>query len=119
MNFKTTIVLVILVLVLGGYLFFTRDRGSDSESSTSSGNERKLLDVSSTDVTKLVITPSSGPCTVLEKSNATWKLTEPVAAPAETFELDSLIRAVADLKSRGQAKQSPQTPQYKIALTAS
>ena len=31
MNFKTTVVLIVILAVVGGYLFYTRDQGAKTE----------------------------------------------------------------------------------------
>src|SRR5579862_6204495 len=98
MNFKTTIVLIILLAVAGIYLFFTRATGTPG---TATKTESKLLPVDSADVTKVAIRPADGKPTVLEKSGTEWRLVEPVSAPADTFQVDDLLRELTGLKSRG------------------
>src|SRR5437879_3995471 len=65
MNFKTTVILLILLAAVGGYLFFTRDSG---EPKPKKHEEHKLLDVASTsDVSKVTVSPAAGKPTTLEK----------------------------------------------------
>ncbi|MGB7156768.1 MAG: DUF4340 domain-containing protein [Tepidisphaeraceae bacterium] len=128
MNFKTTLVLIVLLAVAAIALFFTRDKGVDTGSTdaTAAGGEKNLIDVSSDKVTQVTVTPSTGDKFELEKIGTEWRLTEPVSAPAESLEVDSLLRAVADARSRGALKEADagsgatglQTPAYRVDLTA-
>src|SRR4051812_42081018 len=98
MNFKTTIVLIALLAAAGLTLWFTREKsGEAGEKSVKS--QQKVLDVQPGDVAKLVITSSDGKKLALEKSGANWRLTEPVAAAGESFEIDSLLRSITGLES--------------------
>src|SRR5687767_9894581 len=99
MNFKTTLVLVALLAVAGLALLLTREKTEEKKDETAIAHQQKLLQVKSEDVTKIVVTPASGAKTVLEKSNGKWRLLEPVAASAETFEVDSLVRAITELEA--------------------
>src|SRR5512133_639534 len=128
MNFKTTLILLVILAGLGAYIFFAKS-GSESGPKTEvtkTENERKLFDVQSTDISKITVTPADGKRMALEKSGGNWKLTEPVAAPAETFEVDSLARALAELKSHGTVNASAgdakatglDNPRYKVEFTA-
>jgi len=128
MNFKTTLILLAVLLGLGAFIFFSKSssEGEKKTETEATANERKLFDVQSTDVTKIAVTPADGKRMVLERSGGTWKLTEPVQAAAETFEVDSLARALAELKSHAKVKASSQdaaatglaNPRYKIEFTA-
>lgn len=103
MNFKTTLLLIVLLAAAGAFLFFTHDPASKSDDITAdSADGAKLLDVDAKDVSKLVVTPADGAAFTLEKKGSDWQLTDPVKAPAETWEVDSLVRAITDAKSHGQ-----------------
>jgi hypothetical protein len=105
MNFKTTVVLIVLLIGAGAALFFTRERGGGGEGEGETITARKAQkvfdDLTEVDVNKLTVTSADGKKLALEKSDGKWRLTEPVAAPADSFETDSLVRSVASLESRG------------------
>src|SRR5688572_2240569 len=105
MNFKTTVVLIVLLAIVGIYVFVSRDSGTKTE--ITEGEQKKLIDVTLADIHKLTITPADGKKTVLEKVGTGWRLLEPVNAAAETFEVDSLLRDIADVQSRGQLQVTP------------
>jgi Domain of unknown function (DUF4340) len=104
MNFKTTVVLIVLLFAAGLTLFFTRDRSGSTETASEIAKKaQKVFDVDEADLTKLAITSSAdGKKLTLEKSNGKWRLTEPVNAPADSFSADALVRAVTGLESRGE-----------------
>ncbi|MEO6437184.1 MAG: DUF4340 domain-containing protein, partial [Tepidisphaeraceae bacterium] len=102
MNFKTTLILIGLLVIAGVYLLVTREK-SDSATGTPDTAAQKVFDgLADTDVNKVVI-DAGGKKMALEKTGAAWRLTEPVSAPAEAFEVDSLLRALTALESRGSA----------------
>src|SRR3954463_15083552 len=99
MNFKTTIVLVILLLVGGAVVLFTQSREKTAGEKSVESQQKILADVQPTNVNKLVITPADGAKISLAKTGATWRLVEPVSAPAESFEVDGLVRAITSIES--------------------
>ena len=103
MNFKTTIVLIVLLAIAAGWLLLTREHTSDSTASPASAS---LISLTPADVTKVVVSSAEGAGFTLEKSGADWRLTAPVLAPAESFEVDSLIRAFTDAKPTGSVDAS-------------
>jgi hypothetical protein len=124
MNFRTTLVLLVLVVAAGIMFFVTNRKASENEAGgQTAANERKLLDVDSKDVTRVAVTNSEGKRTVLEKTGANWHLVEPVKAGAKDFEVDSLVNDLTGLQSRGQVDPSQKSaagldhPSFTVELT--
>ena len=124
MNFKTTVILIILLAATGGYLFFTRESG---EAKPKTQEARKLLDIAAAgDVTKVAIAPKDGKPMAMEKTGKDWRLTEPLAAPADSTEATGLIDSLVNLVSTAQlnsqeaasAKTGLDKPQFTVSLTA-
>jgi hypothetical protein len=122
MNFKTTIVLLVLLAGVGTYFGITRFRDKKAETSTSDSS--KLVNIDINDVTKLALTQPDGSRIVLDKSGSqNWKLVEPMSAPAESFEAGELVRQISSLQSRGQlpadqvASVGLDHPSYTVELT--
>ncbi|HSV15954.1 MAG TPA: DUF4340 domain-containing protein, partial [Tepidisphaeraceae bacterium] len=123
MNFKTTIVLIVLLVAAGVALYFTREPAAKTDTSGSTEGA-KLVDIDAKDVNKIVVTPSDGPGYTLEKNGADWQITDPVKAPAETWQVDALVRAVTDAHTRGEVDAGGAnasatglaTPKYQVQL---
>jgi hypothetical protein len=118
MNFRTTIFLLALLLAAGTLALVIHYRQNQPAAETK--DEHKLVDLEEKDLTKVVVTPAGGKQMVLEKSGMEWKLTEPVAAPADTFAVDSLVSGLLNLRSRDQVDASDATgtgnPRYSVEL---
>lgn len=125
MNIKTTIVLLVLLLGVGGYLLYTRDKSETPPKPV----EHTLLDIKSDDITRFVITDPEGKKIAAQKTSeggepAVWKLTEPVSAPAESYKVSSLLDSLTSLKSTAEVaatgSDAPATgldkPQYIVEL---
>jgi len=130
MNFKTTLVLIVLLAVAGVALYFTSNKSAETKGTDAGapggGDEQRLFaDITTDKVTKLSVAPASGDKLTVEKSGGNWHLTEPVKSPAEAFEVDALVRAVVEAKSRGALESVDQSaaglssPTYKIDFTTS
>jgi hypothetical protein len=124
MNFRTTLILGVTLLVVACVVFFT---GNNDDKKDKADIKSKLVDLEPGDVTKVVITPAQGQRTVFVRSEGAtgdWRLAEPLSARAETFEVTDLVRKLTELQSRGQvqADQRASTgldaPAFKIELTA-
>jgi len=109
MNFRTTIVL--LVLLAGAAVYLTVSKlwsGKGAETSTQASGAQsaagggKLIDADSSDITRVAITPAEGKPIVLSKADGKWRILQPVNAPAEAFQADELVRQLLGIQSRGQ-----------------
>src|SRR5437879_5818511 len=101
MNFRTTLILLVVLLGLGTFVFVA-NRGSDSDkppetpSVTDVSKGRKLFEAKADDIEKLSLRPAVGaPAGAkpleLAKSAGKWNLVQPVAWPAEAFDTRSII----------------------------
>src|SRR5262245_41699336 len=122
MNFKTTLILLIALILVGGYIIVDRYVGRDKEP-TETSDTKKLFDIKKAeDVTSVTIKPAEGSEVVLAKVNDKWRMTKPVDAAAEAFEVDSLVRDLVNLESTAQmdVAKAPglDKPRYNIELSA-
>jgi uncharacterized ParB-like nuclease family protein len=135
MNFRTTFILLILLLGVGAWVMFTGKPPAADQ--TTSANPTRLLNLSSNDVSKVVLSPSDGKRIVLERStqppaaasispaSSDWKITEPVAAYADTTKVNDLVDALVSSTSTAQvpiannaADFGLDTPQFTVDLEA-
>lgn len=136
MNFRTTIILLVVLVLVGVAVLFVRHK--EENAPTETANSKKLIDLEPADVTRVVITPGGGQRIVLERAtggagaapaggtgaaaNAEWRLVEPFAAPAQAFEVDGLVRDLVGLQSRTQGEADKKAmgleqPAYTVQLT--
>src|SRR5579862_9489123 len=105
MNFKTTNILIVVLAVVLGIVYFVGKGSSPSEQTTAPQKAdtagRKLLDVESGHITRLVISNSAGERTTLQKTVSKWSLTSPVNAPAVEWSVTPLLTTISDLRSQG------------------
>ncbi|MGD0462666.1 MAG: DUF4340 domain-containing protein [Tepidisphaeraceae bacterium] len=128
MNFKTTIVLLVALAVVGGVFWYSqlgekKTPEQASEQATAGGGQ-KLLDLQSDQVTGFTLTDSDGNHTTVERSGAAWRMTEPVSAAAVDWQTQDLIRTLCDLRSQGRPASAPSDagldkPRYRVALSTS
>ncbi|HWP39295.1 MAG TPA: DUF4340 domain-containing protein [Tepidisphaeraceae bacterium] len=116
MNFKTTVILLALLAVVGLVLLLTRQTEPGAEKPT----EARLLDIAAGDITRISFTADDGQTTAFEKLDGKWRLTQPVQAAAEEFAVSSLVDAIAGLNTRGRvdpAGTGVDQPRYKLQIT--
>jgi hypothetical protein len=124
MNIKTTIVLFVLLLGVGGFLWYSSSKPEVAPKPT----EHSLLDLKSDDVSRFVITGADGKKIAAQKTSENgmpvWKLTDPVTAPAESYKISSLLESLTGMQSTAQVpaagsdapKTGIDTPQYTVDL---
>ena len=126
MNFKTTIILIAILAGVSVYFFLTRDTAEqqrETETETAQA-EQSLFDIKPEDVTRLSITPKDGKGKLaFEKKDGNWRMTQPADAAAETFQVDSLVRQLATLTTRGQVDAADNvtglgSPRYTVELAS-
>jgi hypothetical protein len=89
----TTILLVLVLAGLGAYIYFV-----DSERPPGGVADReKVFAVEADQIDEITVT-AKGESTTLSKADGVWKITAPVAADADSMEVSSLTRALADLE---------------------
>jgi hypothetical protein len=105
MNFRTTIILLVLLAAGGVFVFVANKHASTTDTAPTSfdAKGKKLFDQKADDITKLAIHPSDAGAktVVLSKQDGNWKLVQPVAWGADSFEARNLVDSIVDLRSQG------------------
>jgi hypothetical protein len=125
MNFKTTILLLIVLAGIGAYVIFTHHSAEPTDQTTQPpvNQGTKLTDLTADDLSKIAIKPTSGGEIILQKAGSDWRLVEPIAAPADAGTVSTLIGALVDLRSAGQLTADQKSaagldqPPYTVELT--
>lgn len=103
MNIKTTLVLLLAVAVVAILMLLNQGKTGDAEKASDGSSGEALITVESKDVGKVAITSADGRELVVQKINDRWRLTKPVDAEAEMWEVDSLVNAIVGIKSQSKA----------------
>jgi hypothetical protein len=128
MNFKTTGVLIVALVVLCGMWWFTRSGQKTSQEIAppllpEAGAGPRLMDLDSAKVNRLTIVDAAGGRTSLQRTGDQWRLLEPVDAPAATWGARSLVATIVELRSRGRPAADPGAasglakPRYRIDVS--
>lgn len=125
MNFKTTLILLIILVAVVAWLAVDRYASSEAPQTTASATDQSagqpLFSIKPEDVTEVSIKPAMGKTMVMKKVADKWLLTEPVSATAESWQADSLVRDITGLKTRGKIAAGIDTglthPRYVVELS--
>jgi hypothetical protein len=130
MNFRTTFILLILLVGAGVAVYFTNKSkpADDTQQSTDTSGTtagKKLLSISTSDITKLSIQPADGKRIVLQRAGLGWHMLEPVDAPADMDTPSSILSDLDALTSTGKVSTSGADaaatgltpPQFQLELT--
>jgi len=91
MKSRTTIVLVVLALVIGGFVYWDYKKGVTTEEAEQKA--KKFLDMKTADVTRLELV-SSNQTIVVEKSKEHWDIKQPLAVRADDNAVNSIFDAL-------------------------
>jgi hypothetical protein len=122
MNFKTTIILLVILAVVGAFFAYDRFAGHDKETVETASATNKLFDVKDKDdVNSVTIKSQDGSEIVLAKVDNKWRMTKPVEAAAESWQVDSLVRDLVGLESKATvdpAGKGLDKPKFHIEISA-
>jgi hypothetical protein len=102
MRFRNTLILALLLLGLGAYLYFVESKQIAEEA-----KKTKLVDFNPDDVTALTLTYPDREI-ALEKSDGAWRLSKPLQTAADDITVKNLLRAVADAEVKKTIDEPPQ-----------
>ncbi len=126
MNFKTTIVLIVVLAVVGGVFWYSqlgeKKTAEQTTDQTTAEGGQKLLDLQTDQVKGFTITDADGNHTTIEKNGVAWRMTEPVTAPAVDWQTQDFVRSLCDLRSQGRPASAPSDagldkPKYSVVLS--
>ena len=102
MRLRNTLILALLLIGLGAYLYFVESKKIAEEA-----KKEKLVDINADDVTAVTLVYPDREI-ALEKTEAGWRLTKPVEAAADDNTVKNLVRAVADAEVKKTIDEPPQ-----------
>ncbi|MFH0888045.1 MAG: DUF4340 domain-containing protein [Planctomycetota bacterium] len=133
MKTKTTIILFIIAVLLGAYIFVIDKKLPTTDELEA--NRKKVFTIKADDINKIEInsvnsflvstncvTPSGKTLVFNKTSDAKWEMTQPITTQADKYILDNIASQIADLAKKDTIVQTP-TPEtfglVKSVLTAS
>src|SRR5438874_7310060 len=91
---RTTIVLLVVLIAVGGYAYYISKKPAED---TSSKQEKVFGSVQADKIDEIRVKSAGGDTTTLRKESGTWNVVDPVKAPADQSELSGLTSALAGL----------------------
>lgn len=95
-GFRSTFVLLLVLLGLLGYIYFYEMKRPDSSSATE--QKEKVFAVESAKIEQVDVKSASGDRTVLKKAGDAWRLVEPLEAKADETEVSGIVSNLASLE---------------------
>lgn len=91
MRARYTVILALLLVALGAYLYFVESKRIAAE-----GKKDRVLTLVPEDATRITLTYPDDSEVVLELREGSWRLTKPVDAVADDITVKDLLRTIAD-----------------------
>jgi len=108
MNFKTTIILIVLLAAALVFVFFARDTGPETpggspvETTLSDDLQgKKIFQITSAEVSSMSISTKSGEKLSLVRRDGQWQIESPIKWLGDQWAVSGLIDSIVDLRSRG------------------
>ena len=93
MSFKSTIVVAILLVLLGGYAYWFEYKGGQKREEEKE-KEKTLFEVKKEEVTQIQIDGiEAGPVVLVPENKESWKLTKPLQTKADQGTVDRIINS--------------------------
>lgn len=113
MNLRTTMLLLLVAVGLGSWIFFVERKGETTQQREEAA--RKALQIEQKHITGFTFTEGTNLTVTCAKQNDKWRLTTPVAARADAGAVDRLLGGLADMK-RGEVITEQDRAQRKTKL---
>jgi hypothetical protein len=101
---KSLVVLVVVLAGLGAYIYFVESKKPQATEATLGP---KVFSVKAEAIDEITVRSANGDRTTLKKTNGTWQITEPVAAPADEAEVSGIVTNIATLDSVRTIEENP------------
>jgi hypothetical protein len=105
MRFKGTLVLLIVVLALGAFIYFYEIKGGEQREKAKE-SENQIWKIEDKNIQQLDLSSGGQHVTAMRKSDKQWILTAPQTLDADSEELDRLARSTATLRRESIVEQN-------------
>ncbi len=118
MNPRTTGILALIALLLGGFVYFYEIRGGERREEAAAEAKRLFAGVEATGIEWLELRTSDDRDARLERVDGAWRLVEPLSFPADPLAADGVAEALAALTSDGVIEDPRDLEIYGLGDTA-
>jgi Domain of unknown function (DUF4340) len=99
MQFRNTIIVLVLLVLVGGYIYFFQAGKSEEET-------KKLFNIKANDITKLVL-KYPGQEIEVDRIDGAWKMVKPIKTEADTSAVNTLTHEIADADLKRTVDEHP------------
>ena len=99
MQFRNTIIVLVLLILVGGYIYFFQAGKSEEET-------KKLFNIKADDITRIVLKYPDQEIEVA-RTNGAWKLVKPIKANADPSAVSTLTHEIADADVKRTVDDNP------------
>jgi hypothetical protein len=97
MGFRSTLALLVVFGLLGGYVYFTEFRGID-ERQQREASEKKLVSFDPKSISELSITYADNQIDAVRKAEREWQITNPPGIDADDEAWETLAQSLSDIQ---------------------
>jgi len=115
MNPRTTGLLALAVLLLGGFIYFYEIRGESARQAARDDEQRIFPGLDSGDVEAIELTTEDGIEVRLERPDGRWRVVSPISARADATALDAVAHALTSLPRAGSVASPAGGAQFGLA----
>jgi hypothetical protein len=107
MKFKSTAILFLIFIVLGGYVYFTEYRGQEEKQKKEEA-KKKAFQVDEKDITELALTYPDRTISAVKKGDKQWEMTSPAGVETDPEEWQSLASNIPRIEREDTVEQNAQ-----------
>jgi hypothetical protein len=107
MKFKSTAILFLIFLVLGGYVYFTEFRGQEEKQKQTEA-KKKAFQVDDKDITELTLTYPDRTISAVKKGDKQWEMTSPAGLETDPEEWQLLASNIPRIEREDTVEQNAQ-----------
>ena len=108
MRGRSFLILVVVALGLGAYIYFVESRREPSDAG--GPKKDKVFTADSSTFEEVEVRAASGEVTVLKKANGLWEIVKPEALPTDSSEIGSLLSTLDTLEVQRVIDEHPANP---------
>jgi len=106
MNYKTTIIIAILLAALAGYAYYFEYKGGEKKEEAKE-KEKTLIEIKKEDVTQIQIESSNGTIVIVPSGKDAWQITRPLQSKADEATVDRILTNFEKLKYKEIIEEKP------------